>query len=62
MSNQQRKLELAARVDLAVADNYKTKKQTQKRMTCSQCGKKYLGQENSSTCGPACRTAKSRSN
>lgn len=52
--------ELSARVEAAIADGYKTKKETQKRKKCSMCGKGYLGQDNSSTCGPTCRKRKSR--
>lgn len=60
MNNDKRRNELVARVELAVSDNYKTKKETQERMKCSECGKGYLGQKNSSTCGPTCRKRKSR--
>lgn len=38
----------------------KTKGEHQERRKCAMCGKSYLGQKNSSTCGDACRKAKSR--
>jgi rubrerythrin len=60
VSNDEVRAELVARVELAVADGYKTKKETQKRKKCSVCSKGYLGQDNSSTCGPTCRKRKSR--
>jgi hypothetical protein len=63
MTNEERRAALVARVDavdLAIADGYKTKQEKQKRKKCSECGKGYLGQEGSSTCGPTCRKRKSR--
>lgn len=60
MNKEERRAELVDRVELAVADGYKTKKETQERMKCSVCNKGYLGQKNSSTCGPTCRKRKSR--
>jgi hypothetical protein len=54
------KKELSARVELAIADGYKTKQEKQKRKTCSECGKGFLGQDGASTCGPKCRMRKSR--
>lgn len=68
MTNEERRAALANRIELAeaknqslaVSDNYKTKTETQKRMKCTECGKGYLGQSNSSTCGPTCRQRKSR--
>ena len=44
----------------ASKDNLKTKDEHQERMKCSECGKSYLGQKNSSTCGDKCRQRKSR--
>lgn len=41
-------------------DSLKTKDQKQERRKCSECGKSYLGQKNSSTCGDKCRQRKSR--
>lgn len=38
----------------------KTKGEHQQKRKCSQCGKGYLGQKNSDTCGDACRQRKSR--
>lgn len=38
----------------------KTKTEHQQRRKCSECGKGYLGQKNSSTCGDKCRQRKSR--
>lgn len=71
MTPEERKEALAARVEdiynsvteLARGkdDSLKTKDQKQERRKCSQCGKSYLGQKNSDTCGPACRMKKSRS-
>lgn len=52
--------ELVDRVELAVADNYKTKQEKQKRKTCTECSKGFLGQDGASTCGPKCRMRKSR--
>lgn len=70
MTNEQKKQELVDRVDLAVtksdndsfaiADNYKTKQETQKRKKCSECGKGFLGQDGAMTCGSACRMKRSR--
>lgn len=60
MTNKEKKQELAARVELAVADGYKTKTETQERRKCSECDKGYLGQKNSSTCSEKCRKRKSR--
>lgn len=66
MNNSERKQELAARVDAitelarGVDDSLKTKDQKQQRKKCSECGKSYLGQANSSTCGGTCRSRKSR--
>ena len=64
------KKELSARVEksvakfndnsFAIADGYKTKQEKQKRKTCSECGKGFLGQDGASTCGPKCRMRKSR--
>lgn len=49
------KQELAARVDKLVGkDNH------QKQKKCTVCSKGYLGAADSSTCGDACRKAKSR--
>lgn len=42
------------------AKDLSTKGEHQSRMKCSQCGKSYLGQKNSSTCGDKCRQRKSR--
>ena len=63
MSNLERKQALAARVELARGkdDSLKTKDQRQNRRKCANCGKSYLGQKNSSTCGDACRQQKHRS-
>lgn len=64
MNNSERKQELANRVEECFArgrdDSLKTKDQKQNRRKCSECGKSYLGQANSSTCGDACRQRKSR--
>lgn len=60
MTPEEFKQALAERINLAVADKYKTKTETQKRKKCTICGKGYLGQDNSSTCGSACRKRKSR--
>ncbi len=51
-----RKEELMQRVEAAL----KTKTEHQQRRKCSECGKGYLGQANSSTCGDKCRQRKSR--
>lgn len=71
MNNKTKKQELAARVskiqvnidilELAAAKDLKSKGEHQQRHSCSECGKKYLGQKNSSTCGDTCRQRKSRS-
>lgn len=42
------------------AKDLSTKGEHQQRMKCSECGKSYLGQKNSSTCGDKCRQRKSR--
>lgn len=42
------------------AKDLKTKGEHQQRMKCSECGKSYLGQKNSSTCGDKCRQRKHR--
>lgn len=42
------------------AKDLSTKGEHQSRMKCSECGKSYLGQKNSSTCGDKCRQRKSR--
>lgn len=61
MTSNDRREALVARVELAVSkDNLKTKDQHQQKRKCSVCSKSYLGQENSSTCGPTCRKRKSR--
>lgn len=60
MTNEERKRELCDRVELAVAKDLSSKGEHQQRRKCSECGKGYLGQENSSTCGPTCRKRKSR--
>lgn len=61
MTNEERKAEIVRRVtELARASDLKTKGEHQQRRKCSVCGKSYLGQENSSTCGDACRQRKSR--
>lgn len=58
---QNRKNELKARVDeFAPAKDLSTKGEHQQKRKCSQCGKGYLGQQNSDTCGPTCRKRKSR--
>lgn len=60
MSKEDIRAELITRVELAIVDGYKTKKETQKRKKCSECGKGFLGQDGASTCGPKCRMRKSR--
>ncbi len=52
--------ELQERIELAIKDHYKTKQEKQKRKTCTECGKGFLGQDGASTCGPKCRMRKSR--
>lgn len=70
-NNPQRREELVARVEAVTElyteelargkdDSLKTKDQKQNRRNCSECGKSYLGQKNSSTCGDKCRQRKSR--
>lgn len=59
--NEQRKQELADRVDLAVSDGYKTKRNTEKKKTCTICDKSFVGRADQATCGDACRKRKSRS-
>lgn len=61
-SRNERREELVARVELAAAEDLKDSKkdQHQQRRKCSECGKSYLGQKNSSTCGDKCRQRKSR--
>jgi len=60
-NNRDRKNELNSRVEeFAPASDLKTKGEHQQKRKCSQCGKGYLGQKNSDTCGSACRMAKSR--
>lgn len=57
------KKELSARmdnIDLAVADGYKTKQETQKRKKCSVCKKGFLGQDGATSCSDKCRQRKSR--
>lgn len=60
MNNEQKKQNLAKRVNLAIKDHYKTKQETQKRKTCTVCGKGFLGQDGASSCSPKCRMKKSR--
>lgn len=60
MSNEEKRAALVARVELALADGYKTKTEKQERRKCEVCDKGYLGQANSSTCGDKCRQRKSR--
>jgi hypothetical protein len=61
MTNEDRREALRSRVESFQNNkDLKTKGEHQQRRKCSQCGKSYLGQENSSTCGDACRKAKSR--
>jgi hypothetical protein len=70
MTPEERRAALVARVEACntiieelargVDDSLKTKDQKQNRRKCSECGKSYLGQANSSTCGPTCRSRKSR--
>lgn len=61
MNNRDKREALRDRVEeLGNNADLKTKGEHQSRMKCSQCGKSYLGQKNSSTCGDACRQAKSR--
>lgn len=62
MTSEDRRQELFDRVELAIADQYKTKQEKQKRKKCSECGKGFLGQDGASTCGPTCRKRKSRKN
>lgn len=58
---QNRKNELKAKIDeFAKASDLKTKGEHQQKRNCSQCGKSYLGQQNSDTCGATCRKRKSR--
>lgn len=56
------KEQLAAKVSvtLAKADGYKSKNNTEKMKTCSQCGDGFHGRADQDTCGSACRMAKSR--
>lgn len=42
------------------AKDLSTKGEHQQRMKCTQCGKSYLGQKNSSSCSDKCRQRKSR--
>ena len=59
--SQERKNELKAKIEtFAPAADLKTKGEHQQKRKCSQCGKSYLGQKNSDTCGSACRMRKSR--
>lgn len=51
---------LSSNTALGNDPSLKTKGEKQQRRKCSQCGKSYLGQMNSSTCGDACRKRKSR--
>lgn len=69
MNNKERREELIARVEASTATeefrsgkakDLKTKGEHQQRMKCTECGKSYLGQKNSSTCGDKCRQRKSR--
>lgn len=62
-AKEERRAKLVEKVELAAAEDLKHSKkdQHQQRRKCSVCGKSYLGQENSSTCGDACRQKKSRS-
>lgn len=46
--------------ELGNNSDLKTKGEHQEKRKCSQCGKGYLGQKNSDTCGDACRQRKSR--
>lgn len=55
------KEQLALRISVALAKgDYKTKNNTEKIKTCSQCKKNFHGREDQDTCGPKCRMAKSR--
>lgn len=56
MLSNDRKTYLAERVALAL----KTKDNHQKQLTCTECGRGYLGRADSGTCGEACRKAKQR--
>ena len=46
--------------ELGNNSDLKTKGEHQQKRKCAMCGKSYLGQKNSSTCGDACRQRKSR--
>lgn len=61
MINEQRKQELADRVELAVKDNYKTKRNTEKKRSCAICDKSFVGRADQGTCSDKCRQRKSRS-
>jgi hypothetical protein len=54
------KQELADRVEAAIADNYKTKRNTEKKKTCTMCDKSFIGRADQATCSDSCRKAKSR--
>jgi hypothetical protein len=62
MSNEDKRQSLNSRVVSAFqkAKDLVSKGEHQQHRKCSQCGKGYLGQKNSDTCGDACRKAKSR--
>ncbi len=49
-----------ALTEFTKAKDLTSKGEHQQQRKCSQCGKTYLGQQNSDTCGPACRVAKHR--
>lgn len=56
------KIQLALRVSelFAKSDGYKNKNNTEKMKTCSQCGTKFHGRADQSTCSTKCRVAKHR--
>lgn len=64
MSRDERRAELSRRVNEIVElqnnPDLKTKGEHQQRRKCTECGKSYLGQAHSSTCGDACRKRKQR--
>lgn len=69
MNSKERREELVKRVEAVSetetfrsgkAKDLKTKGEHQQRMKCSECGKSFLGQKNSSTCSDKCRQRKSR--
>lgn len=55
-SNEERKIELARRVE----DSMKTRTYHKKDKNCSVCNKSFEGTAKADVCGPTCRKRKSR--